>query len=370
MRILITGAYGFIGQNLVQALRREKGVEIALFGAKDSMDGFHDEVERADVIFHLAGANRPSDVNDFAKINSGLTSTICEWLVGSKSPKQIVLTSTIQATLDNAYGKSKLAAEECVRNLAKTNNISPRIYRLPNVFGKLSRPHYNSVVATFCSQIANNQPIHISNPDHELRLVYIDDVVQSFLRHLTSSDDKQVDWKVETEHKCTLQELADRIRQVAAIRDTLLVPEMSDPLTKALHTTFLSFVDPRGMSTLATVKTDPRGWLFELTKSKAFGQVFVSSTLPGVTRGNHYHDSKIEKFCLVQGDAIIRLRKLESDEVIEYPVNDREIRITDIPPGYTHSIENVGAVPMIVLFWANEIFDPNRPDTHMEFVLK
>ena len=370
MRVLVTGAYGFIGQNLVQALRREKGVEIALFGAKDSMEGLRVEVERADVIYHLAGANRPSDINDFARINRDLTSTICDWLGCCDSKKQIVLSSTIQATLDNAYGKSKLAAEECVRNLARTGTIIPRIYRLPNVFGKLSRPHYNSVVATFCSQIANKQPIHISNPEHELRLVYIDDVVQSFLRHLSPGDDKQLDWQVETEHRCTLQGLADRIRQVDAIRDSLLIPDFSDPLTKALHSTYLSFVDPREMSTLATVKTDPRGWLFELTKSKTFGQVFVSSTLPGVTRGNHYHDSKIEKFCLVQGDAIIRLRKLDSGEVIEYPVNDREIRITDIPPGYTHSIENVGPVPMIVLFWANEIFDPNRPDTHMEFVLK
>jgi len=349
MQVLVTGAYGFIGQNLVQALRREKGFEIALFGAKDSMDRLRVEVEKADVIYHLAGANRPSDINDFTRINSDLTSTICKWLGSCDTKKQIVLSSTIQATLDNAYGRSKLAAEECVRNLAKTKNISPRIYRLPNVFGKLSRPHYNSVVATFCSQIANKQPIHISNPDHELRLVYIDDVVQSFLRHLSSNSDGQQDWQVDTEHQCTLQQLADRIRQVDAIRDTLLIPGMSDPLTKALHTTYLSFVDPLRMSTLATVKTDPRGWLFELTKSKAFGQVFVSSTLPGVTRGNHYHDSKIEKFCLVQGDAIIRLRKLDSGEVIEYPVNDREIRITDIPPGYTHSIENVGATPMIVL---------------------
>ena len=370
MRVLVTGAYGFIGRNLVQALRREIGVEIAFFGAKDSMDGLRAEVERADVIYHLAGANRPSDINDFTRINRDLTSTICDWLASCDSKKQIVLSSTIQATLDNAYGRSKLAAEECVRNLARTGTIIPRIYRLPNVFGKLSRPHYNSVVATFCSQIANKQPIHISNPEHELRLVYIDDVVQSFLRHLSPGDDKQLDWQVETEHRCTLQGLADRIRQVDAIRDSLLIPDFSDPLTKALHSTYLSFVDPREMSTLATVKTDPRGWLFELTKSKTFGQVFVSSTLPGVTRGNHYHDSKIEKFCLVQGDAIIRLRKLDSGEVIEYPVNDREIRITDIPPGYTHSIENVGPVPMIVLFWANEIFDPNRPDTHMEFVLK
>ena len=373
MQVLVTGAYGFIGQNLVQALRREQGIDIALFGAKDSMDHLRTEVERADIIFHLAGANRPAETSDFEKINTNLTSTICDLLRSSdstKRTKQIVFSSTIQATLDNPYGKSKLAAEECVRNLARTNNILPRIYRLPNVFGKLSRPHYNSVVATFCSQIANKQPIHISNPEHELRLVYIDDVVQSFLRHLNPGHDTQQDWQVDKEHRCTLQGLADRIRQVDAIRDTLLIPDMSDPLTKALHTTYLSFVDPHKMSTPATVKTDPRGWLFELTKSKAFGQVFVSSTLPGVTRGNHYHDSKIEKFCLVQGDAIIRLRKLDASDVIEYPVNDREIRITDIPPGYTHSIENVGAVPMIVLFWANEIFDPNRPDTHMEFVLK
>lgn len=243
------------------------------------------------------------------------------------------------------------------------------VYRLPGVFGKWSRPNYNTVVATFCHNIARGLDISISNPEYELELVYIDDVVAEFLRHLDDyGDPTRQRYTVPRTFRVTLGELAERIQQLHAIRESLMIPDLADDFMKCLYATYLSFVPEDDFASPVTMRSDERGWLFELIKSEHFGQIFVSKTLPGITRGDHYHDTKLEKFCVIQGRGVIRFRHIHSDEILEYPVDDAVIRVVDIPPGYTHSIENVGNTEMICLFWADQVFDHEHPDTFWEKV--
>ena len=369
-RILITGANGFIGQNLDLALRRIPEVEIDHATSADSVAELQGKAAEADFIFHLAGSNRPKAVEEFHRVNVGVTQAIVDAMLSNPSKRQtIVLASSIQANADNPYGNSKKLAEDTLAGLDCQDSKCVLVYRLPNVFGKWSRPNYNSVVATFCHNIARDLPITISAAERELELVYVDDVIAEWLRRLEGESVDESFCTVKPTHRCTLGNLAERIQAIHEMRRKLHVPDLSDPLNFALHATYTSFLDESDLARCVDLKTDERGWLFEMTKSPAFGQVFVSTTKPGVVRGNHYHDSKIERFCLIQGSGIIRFRKVGTEKVIEYPVTDSNIQLVDIPPGYTHSIENVGQADMVVLFWANEIFDPAAPDTHFEKVL-
>ncbi|MEL7498514.1 MAG: NAD-dependent epimerase/dehydratase family protein [Planctomycetota bacterium] len=366
----VTGAGGFIGRNLVTALRRNEEVEVLSHLSNDTLVSLKEKLNRADVIYHLAGSNRPVDEMDFQRVNTGLTETIASHLKQRSRPVKLVFSSSIQATRGNAYGESKKGGEEALIQLAAESPHSVAIYRLPNVFGKWSRPNYNTVVATFCHNVARDLPITISNPDQELHLVYIDEVVRCFLRHISDSFQSENFVNVDETHHITLGQLAETIREFRDSRTNLKTPPVSEPLIKYLYTTYLSFLPRDKFAYDVQLRTDDRGWLFELAKSESFGQIFVSTTKPGITRGNHYHDTKVEKFCLVKGEGVIRFRDIESTDVIEYPVNDRQIQIVDIPPGFTHSIENTGEVEMIVLFWANEVFDPQQPDTYWVPVLK
>lgn len=369
-RVLITGSEGFIGKNLSLALSRHANIGVEQATSSDSEQSLRNKAATADFIFHLAGSNRPVEVEDFQRVNVDVTRAIVEAMQKRPDKKQTILfSSSIQAEVDNPYGRSKRRAEELISALAGEEHKQVRIYRLPNVFGKWSRPNYNSVVATFCHNISHGLPITISDPDRPLELVYIDDVVSEWVNRLNGEDSRELFWHVEPILRCTLGGLAHRIQAIHDMREQLHVPDLSDRLNFALHATYTSFLDETDLARNVQLRTDERGWLFELTKSPTFGQVFVSTTKPGVTRGNHYHDSKIERFCLVKGKGLIRFRKLESDHVIEYPVDDTEIKTVDILPGYTHSIENIGDSDMIVLFWANEIFDPASPDTHFVKVL-
>ena len=369
-RILITGASGFIGRNLDLALRRITNLQIDHATASDSLDTLRSKAASADVIFHLAGSNRPQEVGEFNRVNFGVTQAIVDaMLLDPVKEQAILLASSIQADVDNPYGNSKKLAEEAVSKLVHLSSKNAWIYRLPNVFGKWSRPNYNSVVATFCHNIARDLPITISDADRVLELVYVDDVVVEWIGQLDSNSSESLFRSVTPVHRCTLGNLAERIRAIHEMRRLLHVPDLSDPLNFALHATYTSFLSETDLARDVELKTDDRGWLFEMTKSAAFGQVFVSTTKPGVTRGNHYHDSKIERFCLIRGSGIIRFRKTDTQRVIEYSVDDSKIQLVDIPPGYTHSIENVGETDMIVLFWANEIFDPAAPDTYFEKVV-
>lgn len=367
--ILVTGSGGFIGRNLVEALRR--GGRHRVVGFEQGDGDLEEAVSGVDHVFHLAGVNRPETEAEFAEGNAGLTRRLCEMLEGAGRRATVVLSSSTQAETENPYGRSKRESEEAVAEYAERSGASAYIYRLPNVFGKWSRPNYNTVVATFCHNIARDLPVRVDNPNAPLKLVYIDDVVRHFVTLADAADHEAGVSRPEVDpvHSTTVGRLRDVIAAFREERRRGLLPELSDPLTKCLYSTYLSFLESDDLAYPVELRTDPRGWLFEWLKSPHIGQIFVSRTLPGITRGNHYHDTKVEKFCVISGEGIVRFRHMVSGETAEYRVDDREIRVVDIPPGYTHSIENTGAGDMITLFWANEIFDPTRPDTYAEPVI-
>lgn len=369
--VLITGSRGFIGKNLRAALDRDKEVVIRSFDRDDEPGLLDSHLAEADFIYHFAGVNRPQDPKEFEIGNAHLTGKIVETLQRLQRTVPILLTSSAQAERNNPYGKSKKAAEEILVEYSKRTGTPIFIYRLPGVFGKWSRPDYNTVVATFCHNIAHALEIKISDPNHTLELVYIDDVIRNFTGHLHQPQlpaGEGCYFQINTTFKVTLGDLAARIYSLRDIRTTLRVPDLADYFMRCLHATYLSFLDTRDFSYPLDLKTDERGSLSELIKSEHFGQIFVSKTFKGITRGNHYHDSKIEKFCVIQGKAVIRFRHILSDEVIEYSVSGEVIEVLDIPPGYTHHIENIGDNEMIVFFWANQIFNPAKADTFPSLV--
>ncbi len=371
-KVLITGANGFIGKNLIEALQRETGIALMTYDINDSrltLDGY---LREADIIFHLAGVNRPERSEEFYNVNVGLTKEICEFLIRIERAPLIVFSSSTQALLNNPYGESKRQAEEVLKAYAERSGARAYLFRLPGVFGKWCRPNYNSVVATFCYNIAHNLNINISDPNREIELVYIDDVVREFVKVM--ADDKLRDgnviWgEVNPTFKVALGQLADKIREFRATRENLTVPDFSDRFTKYLYATYLSYLNGNEFAYEPKPKADERGVLVELLKSKYFGQIFISRTKPGVTRGNHYHNTKTEKFCVIEGEAVLRFRNILSKEVFTYHLSGKDLRVVDIPPGYTHSIENIGQSEMIVLFWACEPFDPAASDTYPAEVL-
>lgn len=369
-KVFITGSNGFIGKNLVEGLRRSENVEIMTFDVEDDIDRLTAYLKEADIVFHLAGVNRPEKVEEFELGNTGVTRTILRILEEFKRSIPVVLSSSIQAVLDNPYGISKKKAEEILIEYSRRNGAKIYIYRFPNVFGKWCRPNYNSVVATFCYNISHDLDISISDVNKEIELVYIDDVVDEFLRILSDerTEKDKYYYSVNRTFRVTLGELAEKIYRLRDIRKSLIVPDLSDDFMKCLHATYLSYLDKNDFSYKLDLETDQRGWLAELIKSEHFGQIFVSSSHKGVIRGNHYHNTKIEKFCVLKGEALIKFRHIFEDEVLFYHVSGDALEIVDIPPGYTHSIENLGDGEMIVLFWANQIFDADRPDTYFEEV--
>lgn len=365
LNILVTGANGFIGRNLCTFLNTKDTVIVETYTKADNDDSLVKKLSRADVIYHLAAVNRPLSDDEFEVVNKGLTEHMISVLENLGKIPTIVFTSSTQADLDNSYGQSKLAAEQLLNAFAKRTGALIYIHRLTNVFGKWCRPNYNSVVATFCHNIANNLKIQINNPDTELKLVYIDTVIADLTQHLKVAQEKEVHFvESSVTFSISLQKLADILQSFKDMRETLVLPDFSDNFTKYLYTTYLSYLSEEDFSYKPLARADDRGSLVELLKSNAFGQIFVSSTRPGITRGNHYHHTKVEKFCVVSGQGVIRFRHIEKKEVLIYTVSSQEIEIVDIPPGYTHSIENTGSHEMIVLFWANEIFNPDFPDTY------
>jgi UDP-2-acetamido-2,6-beta-L-arabino-hexul-4-ose reductase len=365
-RILVTGAAGFMGRNLCMALRRQGGFAVLEFDVEQSPTELPGLAAQADLVFHLAGINRPKEEKEFTEGNVDLTRHLCDSLAKTGRKTPLVLSSSIQAELDNPYGRSKREAEEVVLEYHQKTGAAVYVYRFPNVFGKWSRPNYNTVVATFCHNISRGLPVQVSNRGNVLRFVYIDDIIRAFLEIAARPEHKgqETRYDLQPVYTITLGELHDLLVSFRETRRQSLVPDLANPLLKSLYSTYVSFYEPNDLAYPVDLKTDERGWLFELVKSRSAGQIFVSRTKPGITRGNHYHDSKLEKFCVIQGEGVIRFRHVLQREIIEYPVNDREIKVVDIPPGYTHSIENTGTNDMLTLFWANEIFEPQRPDTY------
>ncbi len=372
MKIVVTGAAGFIGRHLVEALRRTPGIATVVELGRDNFaTGLGPALQDADAVFHLAGVNRPSDPAEFEAGNHGLTTRICRELEARGNGPLLVLASSIQAGQDNPYGRSKHAAEGAVAEWVRRSGGRAVLFRLRNVFGKWCRPNYNSVTATFCHNIAHGLPISISDPARELELVYIDDVVAAFLGCLASPPAPGCERRdVARAHRTTLGRIAGLIESFRCSRQTLVLPSFDDEFTRLLYVTYLSYLEGADFSYALQQRTDHRGTLAEFMKSAPFGQIFVSRTNPSVTRGNHYHHSKTEKFLVVEGMAVVRFRAIAGTEIIEHRVNGREYRVVDIPPGYTHSIENVGPGDLVTLFWASEVFDAQRPDTIMAPVLR
>ena len=365
-KVLITGAQGFIGSNLCARLRGIKDLAVFSFDIQDGESELEDWLNQADIIFHLAGINRPENSEEYEKGNAEFTFRICEILRQLERAPKIVMSSSIQAELDNPYGLSKRRAEESLQRFSQETGASVSIYRLKNVYGKWCKPNYNSVTATFCHNLAHSLPISVSDSSSEIELVYVDDVVESFVKELSESGGSDGSCASEAIPgvTITLGDLAGRIQSFHDMTSNLIVPDFSDEFNQRLYATYLSYVSPEELQYDLETRADARGNLAEFIKSSHFGQLFVSHTYPGVTRGNHYHHTKTEKFFVVTGEGLIRMRHIESDDVKEYRVSGTDYRVVDIPPGYTHSITNVGDDEMVTLFWASEVFDPDCPDTY------
>lgn len=366
MNILITGARGFMGKNLRSALTGRCGDAHRLM----LLDMPHTEEEllaaaaEADFVFHLAGVNRPTDPADFQKGNADFTRQLLTLLKERGKRPPVLLSSSIQAALENPYGQSKLSAEQAVADYGRETGSAVYLYRLPNVFGKWSRPNYNSAVATFCHNVARGLPITVNDPSVTLRLVYIDDVVEEFLRAMEGQPHREGEWcTVQPVHEVNLGHMAELIQSFPALRDSLTAPDQSDPLVKNLYATYLSFLPPEDFSRPTVTHADQRGSFTELLHMGSRGQVSLNVSKPHITKGDHWHQTKHEKFIVLQGEGVIRFRKVGDSTVIAYKVSGENLTVVDIPTGYTHSIENTGDTDMLTLMWANEVFDPAHPDT-------
>ena len=370
--ILITGAGGFVGRNLVATLRALGCEDLLLFEKDDTLETLADYCRRAAFVVHLAGINRPQDPGEFYRGNAGLTETMLQLLAEHGNRAPVAVTSSIQAALDNDYGKSKKQAEDAIFAHGKATGAPVYVFRMEGVFGKWCRPNYNSVVATFCHNIARGLPIEVRDPDYELPLVYIDDVVQCLLDvllHGAVRRDAEGFCRIHPVHRVTLGRLAETLQGFARARGagglpTLAVPNLAaDSFEKKLYSTYLSYLPEDSFAYDLNMHCDARGSFTEFLRTPERGQVSVNISRPGIVKGNHWHHTKNEKFLVVRGEGVIRFRRIDSDQVIEYRVSGDKLQVVDIPCGYTHNIENVGDGDLVTVMWANEAFDPDRPDT-------
>lgn len=371
MKVLVTGANGFIGKNLIAELSRREGVEILPFDIDVPAERLEKYCEQCDFAFNLAGINRPEHVEEFMEGNFGFASKLIETLKKYGNSCPIVNSSSIQAALENPYGQSKKAGEDMLFTYGLKTGASVYIYRFPNVFGKWCRPNYNSVVATFCYNIARDLPIQVNDRSTVMHLVYIDDVVEELLQALDRHPHVNSDGYcyVPVEHEVTLGEIVNLLYGFKESRRNLMIPNMTQgSFEKKLYSTYLSYLPEDNFAYPLTMKTDGRGSFTEVLKSADRGQVAVNISKPGITKGNHWHHTKNEKFLVVSGEGLIRFRKHGCDEIIEYHVSGERLEVVDIPTGYTHSIINIGDVDLVTLMWCNECFDPGRPDTIYEAV--
>jgi UDP-2-acetamido-2,6-beta-L-arabino-hexul-4-ose reductase len=362
MNVLVTGSNGFIGKNLIVRLN-ELDIQVTTYTRKNSTQDLEGFIKDADCIVHLAGENRPKDEKDYDVVNAGLTASICDAVRSSGKKISIILASSTQADLDNAYGRSKLDAEEAMKVLEVDTGCPVYVYRLSGVFGKWCKPNYNSVVATFCHNISHDLPVQVNNPSFELTLVYIDDVIKEFVKVIQGERGGQKELSVQPEHKIKLGDLAEQIKIFRESRDSLTTEKVGSGLIRKLYSTYLSYISPEKFSYSIPSYGDKRGMFAEMLKTKDSGQFSFFTAGPGVTRGGHYHHSKTEKFLVVQGEAKFGFRHIDTDETHEIVTTSNELKIVETVPGWSHDITNIGAKEMIVILWANEIFNPDNPDT-------
>ena len=365
MKILVTGATGFIGKNLIAELRNRGFHDILSYTREDDPALLEIYAKECDFVFHLAGVNRPVYEEEFMAGNYDFTVRLLALLekYGNRAP--IVATSSIHAEQDHPYGRSKRAMEDALFLHESTTDAKVYVYRLPNVFGKWSRPEYNSVVATYCYRIARNMPLHIDHANKELTLCYIDDVLEEFLNALYGSPTKQFPYcTVPLTYGVELGDLASLLKSFKESRETLHIVNMEDELTKKLYSTYVSFLPENQFAYDLKMHLDQRGSFTEFIRTPERGQISVNISKPGITKGNHWHHSKNEKFLVVSGEGVIRFRRLDSEEIIEYHVSGEKMQVVEIPSGYTHSIVNIGYTDLITVMWVNECFNPKKPDTY------
>lgn len=363
--VLITGADGFMGRNLRFRLQELKRFEVIPLEVDDDEAALADAAGRADFVFHFAGVNRPQDVAEFAIGNTGFTETLCTALEQAGNRAPIVFTSSIHVDTDTPYGASKRAAEDVLLGHSQRTGATAHIFRLPNTFGKWARPNYNSAVATFCHNTAHGEPITIHDPAARLRLVYIDDVIDSFVALIDAGAAESGFREVDTVYDTTVGEVADIVRSFPASRESLVTPPVGTGLIRALYATYLSYLPPAEFVYEVPVhgKEDPRGVFVEMLKTPDAGQFSYFVAHPGVTRGDHYHHTKTEKFLVIQGKAHFGFRHIATGETHELTTEGGDGKIVETIPGWTHNITNIGEGDLICMLWANEIFDRDRPDT-------
>ncbi|WNF37349.1 capsular polysaccharide biosynthesis protein CapF [Bacillaceae bacterium IKA-2] len=365
MKLLVTGAEGFIGKNLIAELRNQDYTNIFEYDQKTDPSLLDKYCKEADFVFHLAGVNRPKDQSEYMDGNFGFTSTLLETFKKNKNTCPVMISSSIQAEQDNSYGISKKAGENLLFEYSKRTGAKILVYRFPNVFGKWCKPNYNSAVATFCHNVAHDLPITVKDPSAVMNLVYIDDVVEELINALNGHENLVGGFcEVPVVHTITLGEIVDLIYSFKKSRAERSIPDMSNPFTKKLHSTYLSYLPEDQFSYDLKMNIDQRGSFTEFIKTPDRGQVSVNVSKPGITKGNHWHHTKNEKFLVVSGKGVIRFRKIDSNVVIEYFVSGDKLEVVDIPTGYTHNIENLGDADMVTIMWANEHFDPVKPDTY------
>ena len=363
--ILITGAKGFIGKNLISELKNRNYTDILEFDSDTDFSLLDVYCMKANFIFHLAGVNRPQDQTEFMKGNHGFTSKLLEALKSHGNLSPVMISSSTQATLANPYGESKKAGEQLLTNYSKETGAKVLIYRFQNVFGKWCKPNYNSAVATFCHNITRGLSITVSDPSIRMDLIYIDDVIDEMINALEGKENRIGDFcHVEPVYDVTLGEVVELIHSIKESRNNLLISDMSDGFVKKLYSTYLSYLPDNGFSYELKMNEDARGSFTEFVKTVDRGQVSVNVSKPGIVKGNHWHHTKNEKFLVVSGEGVIRFRRIDSDEVVEYFVSGKKLEVVDIPVGYTHHIENLGTEDMVTVMWANEVFDPERSDTY------
>ena len=375
MPIVITGADGFIGKNLRLRLAELGHTDVVGITRSTPPKALHSALAEADFVFHLGGVNRPQDPADFATGNAGLTQTVCTALTAAKSRAPLLLASSTQAALNNPYGRSKRAAEEAVRGYGAATGAPVHIFRLPNVFGKWCKPNYNSAVATFCHNIARGLPIQVNDPAAPVTLVYVDDVIERFVQLMDGAEGMDCRASlamtggepgfatVSPQYTTTVGELARQILAFKDSRATLMTERVGTGLVRALYATYVSYLPVELFAYTVPQHADPRGVFVEMLKTPDAGQFSYFTAHPGITRGGHYHHSKTEKFLVIKGQARFKFRHMQTGQVYELVTSGEKAEIVETVPGWTHDITNIGAVEMVVMLWANEVFDRERPDT-------
>ncbi len=365
MKILVTGSNGFIAKNLISELKNQNYTDIFEYSKGTEPILLDTYCKECDFVYHLAGVNRPQNQNEFMEGNFLFTSTLLDLLKKHNNKAPVMISSSTQAASDNPYGKSKKASEDLLFSYGKEGGTRVLVYRFPNVFGKWGKPNYNSAVATFCHNIAHELPIQVNDPSIVMNLLYVDDVVQELINALDGKENRLGEFcEVQLVYTNKLGKIVDLIKSFKKSRDDRSIPDMSDAFTKKLYSTYLSYLPKDQFSYPLKMNVDNRGSFTEFIKTLDRGQVSVNISKPGIIKGNHWHNTKNEKFLVVSGEGVIRFRRMDSEEVVEYFVSGDKLEVVDIPTGYTHNIENIGNKDMVTIMWANEPFNPDKSDTY------